>query len=47
MAEDELVGNIATENLIGWCDLNNIPLQINRDAFRESLALAARIFIQH
>jgi hydroxymethylglutaryl-CoA lyase len=47
MAEDELVGNIATENLIGWCDLNDIPLRINREAFRESLALAGRIFVQH
>jgi hydroxymethylglutaryl-CoA lyase len=45
MAEDELVGNIATENLIGWCDLNNISLQLDREAFRESLALAGRIFV--
>jgi len=37
MAEDELVGNIATENIVNWCDRNNIPLNIDRKAFAESL----------
>jgi hydroxymethylglutaryl-CoA lyase len=45
MAEDDLVGNIATENIIGWCDRNNIPLKINRDAFREAYNMAGNIFI--
>lgn len=45
MAEDELVGNIATENLVAWCDNNGLALQINRAAFAESLMLASQIFI--
>ncbi len=44
MAEDELVGNIATENIINWCDKNNISLNINRTAFAEAYNMAGRIF---
>ena len=45
MAEDELVGNIATEDIISWCDAQNIPLSINRDAFAAAWQIAAEIFI--
>ena len=45
MAEDELVGNIATENIISWCERNNIPLNINKTAFSEAWEMAGRIFI--
>ena len=45
MAEDELVGNIATEHIIGWCDRNGIPLQLNREAFAEAWNMAGSIFI--
>ena len=45
MAEDELVGNIATENIIDWCDKKGIPLQIDRKAFAEAWQMAAGIFI--
>jgi hydroxymethylglutaryl-CoA lyase len=45
MAEDELVGNIATENLVNWCELNNIPLNINKEAFAEAWDMAGRIFV--
>lgn len=45
MAEDELVGNIATENLIDWCDKNNILLNIDRNAFNDAFMLANKIFI--
>jgi len=45
MAEDELVGNIATEHIVSWCDKNNITLNINREAFAEALRMAANIFI--
>ena len=44
MAEDELVGNIATENIIAWCERNNIPLDINKTAFAEAWQMAGRIF---
>ena len=46
MAEDELVGNIATENLVGWCSAKNIPLKINQDAFWEAMEIAGRIFVK-
>ena len=45
MAEDELVGNIATENIVAWCDQNNIPLQLDRAAFATAFEMAARIFV--
>lgn len=44
MAEDELVGNIATENIIAWCESKNIPLNINKEAFAEAWQMAGRIF---
>lgn len=44
MAEDELVGNLATENIIGWCDSKSIALQLDRNALNESLQIASRIF---
>lgn len=45
MAEDELVGNIATENLVYWAEKNKIELGINLDAFYEASQMAAGIFI--
>lgn len=45
MAEDELVGNIATENLVSWCETKGLALGLNKDAFREALQLASRIFV--
>lgn len=45
MAEDELVGNIATENLVQWAGQQNIPLQLNMDEFRKSMIMANDVFI--
>lgn len=45
MAEDDLVGNIATENIINWCEQKNIPLNINKAAFAEAWEMAAGIFV--
>lgn len=45
MANDDLVGNIATENIAGWAMRKNIPLRIDQDAFFQSLNIAAEIFI--
>lgn len=45
MAKDDLVGNIATENIVYWCEEKNIPLQLNKDAFREAMMIANEIFI--
>jgi hydroxymethylglutaryl-CoA lyase len=45
MAEDVLVGNIATENVLQWCDEHDIYPNINRAAFMEAVAIANRIFV--
>lgn len=45
MAKDDLVGNIATENILGWCEEKNIPLHLNKEAFREAMMIANEIFI--
>ena len=45
MAEDELVGNLATENIVGWCDAGNISLNIDTEAFTYAKQLASGIFI--
>ena len=45
MAEDELVGNIATENIVQWCTNNNVALNLSQDAFTEALIMAGRIFV--
>ncbi|HTN45450.1 MAG TPA: hydroxymethylglutaryl-CoA lyase [Flavipsychrobacter sp.] len=45
MAKDDLVGNIATENILGWCEQQNIPLKINKDAFREAMIMASSVFV--
>lgn len=44
MAADNLVGNMATENIIAWCDKNKIELDIDRDALFDALNMAAGIF---
>lgn len=44
MAKDDLVGNIATENMVGWCEQNGIELSINKEAFAEALQMASVIF---
>lgn len=44
MANDDLVGNINTENIITILENQNIPLLINKEALAESLILASNIF---
>ena len=45
MAEDELVGNIATENILQWCAEKQIDLGLNQTAFAEAMLLAGNIFV--
>lgn len=45
MAKDELVGNLATENLVWWCEKQQIELNLNKEAFNEALLMASNIFI--
>ena len=44
MASDKLTGNMNTELVIGWLDVNEIPTKINRDAFREAASFATWLF---
>lgn len=46
MAEDELVGNLATEHLLSWCHEHQVNTKINPEAFWEAAAMASRIFIK-
>lgn len=45
MAKDDLVGNIATENIIGWAERNNVPLDLNEEALNASMIRAGEIFL--
>jgi len=44
MAEDELIGNIATESILNYFIENNIRLPLNYELFKESVKEAAYIF---
>lgn len=44
MAKDELVGNIATEDMISYFDSINLDLGINKQAFSTSLQASQSIF---
>jgi hydroxymethylglutaryl-CoA lyase len=43
MANDDLVGNIATETLVGYFN-NNVKLAIDKQKFKEALILAGQVF---
>ena len=43
-AEDNLVGNLATEILLNYCKQKGIHHNINYDAFEKSLHLAEKLF---
>lgn len=44
MAEDELVGNIATENLVFWAEQLGVLPDLNREAYKAALELATAVF---
>lgn len=45
MAKDDLVGNIATENVLYWCEQRNLPLTLDRNAFAEAMIMAGEVFV--
>ncbi len=45
MAKDDLVGNMATENITYWCEKNDIQLNLNKTAFNEAMLMASGIFM--
>lgn len=47
MAEDDLVGNLATETVLTYLDAKNASPKLDRKAFDESLRLAEVIFPAH
>jgi hydroxymethylglutaryl-CoA lyase len=47
MAKDDLVGNLATENLLQWSQTNNIALPINQEAYQKAHAMAQQLFQKH
>jgi len=44
MAADELTGNIATENLIGYLQSQNERLELNYDRLKEAMDFSVRVF---
>jgi hydroxymethylglutaryl-CoA lyase len=47
MAKDELVGNMATETILGYLESKKVDVSINKEAFVSSLQLADRVFPKH
>jgi hydroxymethylglutaryl-CoA lyase len=45
MAKDELTGNIATENLVGYLQSQNEPLELNYDKLREAMDYSVKVFV--
>jgi len=45
MAEDEMVGNIATEKILNWCERKGLPLQLDIAAFDAAFEMAGSVFI--
>ena len=45
MAKDELVGNMATENLVAYFKEKNVNLNLNESAFANALAQAGSVFL--
>lgn len=44
MAENRLVGNLRTSNLLEYFEINYVPMEIDEEAFEESYKLALDIF---
>ncbi|RUA33561.1 MAG: hydroxymethylglutaryl-CoA lyase [Bacteroidetes bacterium] len=44
MAEDDLVGNMVTEDMVAYFNKENIDLGINKEAFSEAQRLALEVF---
>jgi hydroxymethylglutaryl-CoA lyase len=47
MAEDELVGNLATETVLSFLDSKNNAPKLNRVAFQEAMLFADSVFPKH
>lgn len=47
MAKDELVGNMATEELISYAESTGIDLGLNRNAFNQAMLISGEVFAYH
>ena len=47
MAEDNLVGNLATETILNWLDKNDSSADLNKEAFQKAMIMADLIFPKH
>lgn len=47
MAEDDLVGNLATEHLIQYLEQKNVETRINKENFFKALVAADKIFLNY
>lgn len=47
MAEDKLVGNLATETIVAHLTARGMPPALNMDAFREAVRMAGGFFNRH
>ncbi len=47
MAEDNLVGNLATETILNWLDRNDSSPDLNKDEFQKAMIMADLIFPKH
>jgi len=45
MAKDDLVGNIATENVVSWCRKQNLSLGIIDEELDKALMMAGKVFL--
>lgn len=45
MAKNDLVGNLATENLLRWTEERNISTKLDKQAFEQAWLMAASIFL--
>jgi len=44
MAENRLVGNLRTSNLLEYFEINYVPIELNEEAFEEAYGLALEVF---
>ena len=47
MSGQELLGNLPTENMLDYFDTNNVPLKINRAAFKIAKEISSTIFSKY
>jgi hydroxymethylglutaryl-CoA lyase len=45
MAQNDLVGNLATEEVISFFEKNNIDLKLNKEALFDASRMESKIFI--